>query len=252
MVRWDIQTPVDARLMPEKRRKREKGAGFAAVLRARRKRKPVDRDREEGRLYTKYASVYDLFFDHVLRAGRKAAVAMLDARPGDRILEVGVGTGLSFRYYPHGVRVTGIDVSSKMLEEARLRQRRTDRIDVDLVEMDAMRLEFVDGSFDKIMASHVLSAVPDARAAWSEIKRVCAPGGTIVIANRFRSKAPMFRAAEKAVNPLTRRFGFILDLPLDLFTEDETLRVDAIRKVNLPGLWRVVRLIKTANGNGAP
>lgn len=197
----------------------------------------------DGPLY-KHAGVYDIFFGHALRSGRKLALELLELETGDRVLEVGVGTGLSLRHYPRDVTVTAIDVSPQMLKEAAARLRKQRRANVSLLEMDAMQLDFPDGAFDKVMASHVLSAVPDPRLAFAEIKRVCAAGGVITISNRFHSDVPVVRAAERAMSPLTRKIGFILDLPMTLFTQDPALQVDEIRRVGGPAPWRVLRLVK--------
>lgn len=204
---------------------------------------PQTGEDDAGKLY-KSGTVYNILFDHVFRIGRKTAIQMLDLKPGDRVLEVGVGTGLSLKYFPAGISLTGIDLSPDMLKEARAMAVKLGREDVELLEMDATKLSFPDGSFDKVMATHVLSAVPDAQRAFDEIKRVCVPGGIISIANRFQSRASVMRAAEKRLTPLTRKLGFIMDLSLDMFTEDPELSVTADRKVKMPGAWHVLRLVK--------
>jgi phosphatidylethanolamine/phosphatidyl-N-methylethanolamine N-methyltransferase len=111
--------------------------------------------------YRRYAPVYDTLFGPVLQPGRHAVVQALHCRPGERVLEVGVGTGLSLPLYPRDVRVTGIDLSSEMLEKAKRRVARVNLRNVEaLLEMDAESTTFADASFDKVVAMYVVSVVP--------------------------------------------------------------------------------------------
>src|SRR5262245_16070775 len=103
--------------------------------------------------YRRYARIYDVVFGAVLQPGRKAVLDALQLKPGDRVLEVGVGTGISLPLYPRDVRITGIDVSREMLERARGRVARAKLTNVDaLEEMDAEAMTFPDASFDKVVA----------------------------------------------------------------------------------------------------
>src|SRR5205085_1488423 len=150
--------------------------------------------------YRRYASVYDAVFGPVLQPGRKAVMQALGCRPGDRVLEVGVGTGLSLPLYPADVRVTGIDLSREMLAKARARvaRRRLRQVEA-LVEMDAERMDFADASFDKIVAMYVVSVVPRPSRVLAELRRVCRPEGEIFIVNHVRSENPLLGAAERAL-----------------------------------------------------
>src|SRR6266571_6038884 len=97
--------------------------------------------------YRRYAGFYDALFGPVLQPGRTAVVEGLGCRPGDRVLEVGVGTGLSLPLYPPSVRVTGIDVSREMLDKARARVAKRNFAHVEaLLEMDAEAMSFADAS----------------------------------------------------------------------------------------------------------
>ena len=114
------------------------------------------------RTYSQYAGFYDLIFDHILQPGRRAAVRALAPQPGDRILEIGIGTGLSVPFYPLDCHITGIDLSAPMLREAEKKRATEYPLHaLDLIEMDATKLEFPDGHFDRVLASYVLSTVPD-------------------------------------------------------------------------------------------
>jgi len=191
--------------------------------------------------YRRLANVYDQVFGPVFENGRQVAVDKMDCRAGDRVLEVGVGTGLSLRHYPEGVEVVGIDLSSHMLERARERLNgNADR--VALAQMDAQALAYEDDSFDKVVAMYVASVVPDPAAMMSEMKRVCRPGGELYIINHFSRKGPM-AALEKLASPLSKLVGFRPSFPLDDFLEIADLKVDEIRPVNAFGYWSLIRAV---------
>ena len=124
-------------------------------------------------------------------------------RPGDRVLEVGVGTGINASLYPRDCSVTGIDLSSPMLEKARERVARKGVRNVRLLQMDAANLKFADDTFDIVYAPYVISVVPDPVAVTREMVRVCRPGGRIVILNHFRSKSRVGAWLERMIAPFT-------------------------------------------------
>ncbi|HVJ24137.1 MAG TPA: methyltransferase domain-containing protein, partial [Burkholderiales bacterium] len=130
--------------------------------------------------YRRYARIYDVVFGAVLQPGRNAVLQALKLKPGDRVLEVGVGTGLSLSLYPRDVRITGIDVSREMLERAQARVARAGLGNVDaLLEMDAEQMAFPDASFDKVVAMYVVSVVARPARLLEELHRVCRPDGEI-------------------------------------------------------------------------
>ena len=202
-------------------------------------RHAIDSRRVE-QVYSVLARVYDSTFDWALGPGRRGAVAALNAQPGDRILEVGVGTGLSLPLYPEGCRLTGIDITEPMLEQARERAEALGRRDVDLRMMDARCLDLEDASFDHVLAPYVISVVPEPEKAMAEIRRVCRPGGTVVVVNHFRGRNRLLRLAEKLVTPASRWIGFSLDVPIDVVTETEGLETLSVERVNMFGLWRLI------------
>jgi len=198
--------------------------------------------RRVEKVYSVLARVYDAGFDWALGPGRRRAVGRLPAAAGDRVLEVGVGTGLSLPHYPDGCRVTGIDISEPMLDRARERAEQLGLGNVDLRLMDARDLAFPDGSFDHVLAPYVISVVPEPERVLSEIHRVCKPGGTIVVVNHFQGESRLRRSFERLCSPATKWIGFRLDLPVEVVTGAAGLeRVDEER-VNLLGLWRLLVL----------
>ena len=193
------------------------------------------------RTYSHYAGVYDLIFDHILQPGRRRAVRVLDPQPGERVLEIGIGTGLSIPYYPDHSRITGIDISASMLQEAAKKLAIDDSgCDVELLQMDAAELEFGAGAFDRVLASYVLSTVPEPDKVLDGIVRVCRPGGRVVIVNHFRSALPPVALAEHALRPLTWKLGFRMELPVETVLRHPHLQVQEIRRTNLLGLWKLI------------
>lgn len=137
------------------------------------------------RSYARWAPIYDKTFGWVTGRGRRRAVSVLNAL-GGRVLEVGVGTGLSLPQYGAGVEVTGIDASAQMLEKAREKVAELGLTHVKALSvMDARALEFPDGSFDHIAAMHIMSVVPEPERVMAEMARVLRPGGTILIISHF-------------------------------------------------------------------
>src|SRR5256714_2233582 len=170
-----------------------------------------------ARVYENIAWAYDLVFGPALHPGRVDAIKRMGIRPGDRVLEVGVGTGINAALYPRDCSVTGIDLSSSMLEKARERVARKGVRNVRLLQMDAANLKFADDSFDIVYAPYVISVVPDPVALASEMRRVCRPGGRIVILNHFRSRNTLMAWLERLISPFTVHIGFKSDLDLPAF-----------------------------------
>src|SRR3954447_16378846 len=195
-------------------------------------------------VYEKLASVYDFVFGPTLHPGRVHAIQRMGIKPGDRVLEVGVGTGINAALYPRDCAVTGIDLSDSMLEKARDRIARKGVRNVRLLEMDAANLKFADDSFDIVYAPYVISVVPDPVAVAREMRRVCRPGGRIVILNHFRSKSRLGAWLERMIAPFTLYLGFKSDLDLPAFLVQAELDPESIEKVNVPRIWSLVTCIK--------
>jgi phosphatidylethanolamine/phosphatidyl-N-methylethanolamine N-methyltransferase len=196
------------------------------------------------RVYEKLAKIYDLVFGPTLHPGRVTALERMGIRPGDRVLEVGVGTGINTSMYPRNCHVTGVDLSSSMLEKARERVAREGLRNVRLLEMDAQNLTFADDSFDIVYAPYLVSVVPDPVQVAREMRRVCKPGGKIIILNHFRSANPILSRLERAISPFTVHIGFKSDLDLPAFLEQAELKPISIVKVNVPKIWSLVTCTK--------
>ena len=192
------------------------------------------------RVYEKLSKVYDLIYGPTLHPGRLVALERMGIQPNDRILEVGVGTGINTSLYPRNCQVTGVDLSSSMLEKARERVAREGLRNVRLLEMDAQNLTFADDTFDIVYAPYLVSVVPDPIQVAREMRRVCKPGGKIIILNHFRSTSPILSRLERAISPFTVHIGFKSDLDLQAFLAQAGLEPISIEKVNVPKIWSLV------------
>lgn len=198
-----------------------------------------------ARVYENLAWAYDFTFGPTLHPGRLHAIQRMGIRPGDRVLEVGVGTGINADLYPAACTVTGIDLSDSMLDKARERVARKGITNVRLLEMDAADLKFADDSFDIVYAPYLISVVPDPVAVAREMRRVCSPGGRIIFLNHFRSTTnPVMAWLERAISPLTVHIGFKSDLDLTAFLTQADLKPVSIEKVNVPKIWSLVTCVK--------
>ena len=189
--------------------------------------------------YRRLSGTYDRFFGPVFEQGRQVAIEKMGCQAGDRVLEVGVGTGLSLTQYAEGVEVVGIDVSPDMLEHARGRLSDEQRRRITLTEMDAQAVDYPDDSFDKVVAMYVVSVAPDPKKVVDEMKRVCKPGGELFIVNHFSQKGPMAKL-ERLASPLSKLVGFRPSFPLDDFLAMADLEVIDTQNVNAFGYWTLI------------
>lgn len=191
--------------------------------------------------YRRYAHFYDFVFGSIFHPGRCSAIDHLHCQPGERILEVGVGTGLSLPLYPSTVKVVGIDLSEAMLEKAKTKAEKEKLSHVeDLLTMNAQDMKFPDDSFDKVVAMYVASVVPDKRQLVNEISRVCKPGGTIIFLNHFESNNLIMKKLEALLKPFAKTIGFHPDLSLNEFLADTGFIPTQIVPANVFGYWSLL------------
>lgn len=195
------------------------------------------------RAYKIYAPAYDLVFDWIFSPGRQAAVQALDIKPGEHILEVGIGTGLNLPLYPRRCRLTGIDLSEEMLKKAHERVAELGLGNVALIPMDATVMDFPDDAFDAAVATYTISAVPDPVGVLQEMRRVVKPGGNLVVLNHFRSERRVMSRIEDLVAPVCTRLGWKSNLPLEPLLAQVGLTPEASAKVNLFNGWRLIRCV---------
>jgi phosphatidylethanolamine/phosphatidyl-N-methylethanolamine N-methyltransferase len=204
--------------------------------------------------YARWAPVYDLVFGAVFERGRQAAIAAAEC-VGGRILEVGVGTGISLPDYARGNRLVGVDLSEPMLRRA---QARVAELGLDNVEglavMDAERLAFPDCSFDVVVAQYVITTVPHPEATLDEFARVLKPGGEIVLVSRVGAEAGLRRTFERSFAPMAHRLGWRTQFPWARFTRwaERTRGVRLVERRAMPplGHFSLVRFAKTGRETG--
>jgi phosphatidylethanolamine/phosphatidyl-N-methylethanolamine N-methyltransferase len=192
------------------------------------------------RAYSRWSRVYDLAFGPGMRQARRRGISMLRLGNGARVLEVGVGTGLSLPFFPADTRVYGVDISREMLARARGRAAEPGRA---LIEGDVAHLPFVDGAFDGVLAPYVVSAVPDPVAMLREVRRVAKDGARIVLLNHFASEHPLLAAVERAISPATTKvLGFHADFDVTPLLDEVGLAVSEAERVPPFGYWRALRV----------
>jgi phosphatidylethanolamine/phosphatidyl-N-methylethanolamine N-methyltransferase len=193
----------------------------------------------ESRLYYEFSHLYDLIFRRVFYPRIATVIRSLTLEPAARVLELGVGTGLSLDAYPSHCQVTGIDLAPDMLERAQDKVNRNGWRHVTLEQGDALNLQYADDSFDHVMAFHVVSVVPDPRRMMSEAQRVCRPGGVITIINHFRSQNPAVARLQRTIDPLTRALGWTT-LRLPEVLDRRALHVERQWKTSPRSLFTIV------------
>jgi phosphatidylethanolamine/phosphatidyl-N-methylethanolamine N-methyltransferase len=196
------------------------------------------------RVYENLTWAYDYTFGPTLHPGRVRAIQRMAIKPGERVLEVGVGTGINTLLYPSDCSVTGIDLTGSMLDKARDRVTREGLKNIRLLEMDAADLKFADGTFDIVYAPYLISVVPDPVSVAREMWRVCRPGGRVIFLNHFRSINPVLAWFEKIICPFTVHIGFKSDLDLTAFLTQTDLTPVSIEKVHVPKIWSLITCIK--------
>jgi phosphatidylethanolamine/phosphatidyl-N-methylethanolamine N-methyltransferase len=198
---------------------------------------------EIKKIYAYYSRIYDAISKRWFYPRQRHAIQSLHIRPGQRVLDVGVGTGFSLSLYPRQAQVVGVDLSSKMLREAQKKVRQEHLTHVTLMEMDAEHLAFPDSTFDFVIAAFVISVVPDPLRVIAEIKRVNKPEGRIVLINHFQSQNKLMAQLETWASPLCTKIGWRSDLALDYLVQNAGLHVDRKYSLNKIDLWKVVYAI---------
>jgi phosphatidylethanolamine/phosphatidyl-N-methylethanolamine N-methyltransferase len=198
---------------------------------------------EIKKIYGRYSPVYDVIFARLFLPRIRKGIEGLGIRKGDRILEVGVGTGVSLRLYPDSCEVVGIDITRKMLQKAKEKKDRYSLGHIDLLEMDAENLTFRDNSFDHTVVPFVVSVVPNPERMMSEIKRITKKDGRIVIINHFASRNRLFRSTESLCGPFFRKLGWRSGLTLDLLSNHCALNIKEVFRMSRLDPWFIVHAV---------
>jgi len=215
----------------------------------------MERDRV-AEAYGRWAPVYDIVFGPVFKRGRRAAVVAAE-RIGGRILEVGVGTGLSLTDYARRNQIVGIDISQPMLEKARKRVKTSGLNHVEMLSvMDAEQLTFPDAAFDVVVAQYVVTAIPNPEKALDEFVRVVRPGGEIVLTSRIGAETGLRGTLEKWLMPVTSRLGWRTEFPWTRYEQwargSGAVRLLERRALPPLGHFWLIRFVRLDDAAAAP
>lgn len=192
------------------------------------------------RIYDVHSRFYDLWFGRLVKRRIRDSIGRMRLRGGQRVLDVGVGTGVSLPFYPSDVRVIAVDLSAGMLQEARRKCEQEGLRSVTLLQADALRLPFADNSFDHVFISHVISVVSDPVSLLRELQRVARRDAPIVVLNHFASDNRLVALLEKLVCPITERLGWRSDLQLAPLVRETGVQIDYRYKLQQVDFWETV------------
>ncbi|MGB3271800.1 MAG: class I SAM-dependent methyltransferase [Xanthobacteraceae bacterium] len=203
-----------------------------------------------AKAYARWAPIYDLVFGAVFDRGRKSTIAIADAI-GGRVLDVGIGTGLSLADYSASTKISGVDISEPMLRKAHERVRALGLTNVEtLAVMDAKALAFAENTFDAVVAQYVITAVPDPEATLDDFVRVLKPGGELILVNHIGAESGPRRAFELAFAPIARRLGWRPEFPwqrlVDWAAAHGGVTLEERRLMPPMGHFSLIRYRKTA------
>ncbi len=194
--------------------------------------------------YKFLASIYNLIYGQTLQNGREALGVQLASERGQRILEIGVGTGLMLPLYPNPSEITGVDVSAEMLQKAEQNVRARGLKNISLLLADGEHTALESDYFDHVVLAYVYSVTPQPEALIAEAFRVCKPGGHIWILNHFSGMAG-WRFIESVIKPFSHRLGFNSTFPFDQFVTAKNWDIVSIQKINVFGLSRLIKIKKS-------
>ncbi|CAK7193278.1 2-methoxy-6-polyprenyl-1,4-benzoquinol methylase, mitochondrial [Commensalibacter sp. Nvir] len=193
--------------------------------------------------YRRWAAVYDMVFGKVSAYSRRCAVAEVNQLPGQKVLEVGVGTGLALPSYNKEKLITGIDLSTDMLKRARQRVKCQKLTNIErLEEMDAEATTFEDSYFDIAVGMFVASVVPHPQRLFKELKRIVKPGGHILFVNHFLAEKGLRYQIEKLMAPASKALGWHPDFSIEALLPAEELKKANVQSLRPFGIFTLIVL----------
>lgn len=203
-------------------------------------------------IYNNYASIYDIAFSLVLNPARKKAFRQMNIQPNEKIIEFGVGTGLSFNHYNSAdkISITGIDLSEKMLKKAQSRAAKHKNLGITLSCIDAENTPYEDSTYDRVILMYVYSVTPNPKKLLHEAFRICKDNGSVHIVNHFsnfeNSKLNFF---EKSLSKMSKFIGFRSVFPYEEHIEKLKLNLESVESANIFSMTKVIHLKKMDNGH---
>ena len=192
--------------------------------------------------YKRVSSFYDYTFGKVFKPGQRALIEKMSCDDSDIVLEIGIGTGASFQFYPDKTNVIGIDISPDMLDLAKEKIKNNKIENKYISMMNGEHLSFPDNTFDKVVAMYVMSVTQNPKSLVEEMKRVCKDDGDIYIVNHFSSESDKFwvKALEKGLMPISKILGWKPYFPFSEFNNYANLNVQEVSKVNIFNYWNII------------
>lgn len=193
------------------------------------------------RIYDIQSAVYEWTFAALVKKRVRVAVSHLNIGKDDKVLDLGIGTGVSLNFYPRERgQIFGIDLSTGMLKICRERIETLGLKNVQVFQGNALELPFEDDAFDQVFVSHVISVVSDPALVIKEAQRVCKPGGRIILLNHFQSTNRLIGLVEKWISPICTKLGWRSDLKLADLVEDTGMEIDYRFKLGSVDLWETI------------
>ncbi len=201
------------------------------------------------KIYSLYSHFYDSFFGRIFHPGRQIANELMDVQPGEKILEVGVGTGISLPLYPKYAKVVGIDISQDMIKQAEKRKQELSLFNIRLSIMDASKMAFKDGCFDKAIAAHSITVILEPVETLKEMKRVCKKDAEFFFLNYTGSNNKLIAMFEKAISPILNKLGLGKAIDLEELLCSTNFKIVFRKGVNIFKLYQIIKC-KTLVHNG--
>jgi phosphatidylethanolamine/phosphatidyl-N-methylethanolamine N-methyltransferase len=192
------------------------------------------------KIYDVHSVFYDATFGRLVKRRIERAIHHMNIADTDRVLDLGIGTGVSLNYYPQRGRVVGVDLSAGMLREARKKIRERGLEHATVFQANALELPFADNTFDHVFISHVISVVSDPYKLVQEAQRIAKQDSRIVIVNHFQSTNRFIALLEKWACPLCTRLGWRSDLALQDLIRRTGVEIDYRYKLDNIDLWETV------------